>query len=277
SSVVINLNPGVWCTRNFSSSEKFVDVSMNEKTGISTVTMQRLPVNSLNLELLQELSNVFDSLEKDKCKGMILTSASPTVFSAGLDILEMYKPKPDRLKDFWSTLQDTWIKLFGSSYATVAAINGHSPAGGCLLALSCEYRIMVGPKYTIGLNETQLGIVAPKWFQYSMENVIPKRQAELALTMGRMFSTEEAYKVGLVDEVATDKNDALVKAEKFLSGMSKVPTMARTLAKLSSRQEALEWLKNNKEQDLKQFLGFVNLPAVQKGLDIYLESLKKKK
>jgi enoyl-CoA hydratase/carnithine racemase len=40
---------------------------------------------------------------------------------------------------------------------------GHSPAGGCLLALSCEYRVMVGPKYTVGLNETQLGIVAPKW------------------------------------------------------------------------------------------------------------------
>ena len=38
--------------------------------------MQRLPVNSLNLELLQELSNVFDSLEKDNCKGMILTSVS---------------------------------------------------------------------------------------------------------------------------------------------------------------------------------------------------------
>jgi enoyl-CoA hydratase/carnithine racemase len=42
-------------------------------------------------------------------------------------------------------------------------LQGHSPAGGCLLALSCEYRVMVGPKYTIGLNETQLGIVAPKW------------------------------------------------------------------------------------------------------------------
>jgi hypothetical protein len=42
-------------------------------------------------------------------------------------------------------------------------LQGHSPAGGCLLAVSCEYRVMVGPKYTIGLNETQLGIIAPKW------------------------------------------------------------------------------------------------------------------
>jgi 3,2-trans-enoyl-CoA isomerase len=49
------------------------------------------------------------------------------------------------------------------------------------------------------------------------------------------------------------------------------------LAKLSSRQEALQWLIANRQADLKQFIGFVNQPAVQKGLDLYLESLKKKK
>ncbi|GFG39316.1 hypothetical protein Cfor_02241 [Coptotermes formosanus] len=263
--------------RGFSSNEKLVDVTVNEETGISTVTMQRLPVNSLNLELLQELSTTFDTLEKENSRGMILTSAASTVFSAGLDILEMYKPKPDRVLAFWTALQDTWLKLFGSSYPTVAAINGHSPAGGCLLALSCEYRIMVGPKYTIGLNETQLGIVAPKWFQDSMRNVISNRQTELALTTGRLFTTDEALKVGLIDEVATDKADAVAKAEKFLVGMSKISAAARKLAKLSSRQEALQWLIANRQADLKGFVTFVNQPAVQKGLDLYLESLKKKK
>lgn len=263
--------------RCFSSSEKLVHVALNEETGISTVTLQRLPVNSLNLELLQELCTIFDALEKDKSRGMILTSASSTVFSAGLDILEMYKPKPDRATDFWTTLQDTWLKLFGSSYPTVAAINGHSPAGGCLLALSCEYRVMVGPKYTIGLNETQLGIVAPKWFQYSMRNVISSRQTELALSTGQLFTTDEALKIGLIDEVATDKADAIAKAEKFLLRMSKISATARKLAKLSCRQEPLEWLVANRQKDLEEFMGFVTLPAVQKGLDLYLESLKTKK
>ncbi|KAJ4432016.1 hypothetical protein ANN_20630 [Periplaneta americana] len=205
-----------------------------------------------------------------------LFQASPTVFSAGLDILEMYKPKPDRLKDFWASLQDMWLKLYGCSYPSVAAINGHSPAGGCLLALSCEYRVMVGPNYTIGLNETKLGIVAPKWFLYSMQNVLSTRETELALTMGRMFSTDEALKIGLIDEVASDKQDAVSKAEKFLIGMSKIPATARKLTKLVCREEALKWLTKNREQDLQQFLHFVNLEAVQKGLHLYLEALKKK-
>ncbi|KAG8236577.1 hypothetical protein J437_LFUL015763 [Ladona fulva] len=259
-----------------SASDKFVDVQLNDDTGVATVTMQRPPVNGLNLELLQQLSSALDKLEGSKCNGMILTSSSPTVFSAGLDITEMYKPKPDRVKAFWSTLQDTWLKLYGSSFPTAAAINGHSPAGGCLLALSCEYRVMVGPKFTIGLNETQLGIVAPKWFQDSMRGVIAPRQAEMALTLGRMFSTAEAKEIGLVDEVVADKAQAITKAEEFLDKFSSVPHAARKLTKLSFRREPLEWLQKNKEADLNMFLNFVNQPKVQMGLELYMASLKNK-
>jgi 3,2-trans-enoyl-CoA isomerase len=64
-----------------------------------------------------------------------------------------------------SILKDNMIKSYIILFAWLFCIvlQGHSPAGGCLLALCCEYRVMVGPKYTIGLNEAQLGIVAPKW------------------------------------------------------------------------------------------------------------------
>lgn len=76
--------------------------------------------------------------------------------------MEMYKPDVARAKQFWSTLQDVWLKLYGSSFPTAVAINGHSPAGGCLLSLCTEYRVMC-KNFTIGLNETRLGIVAPTW------------------------------------------------------------------------------------------------------------------
>lgn len=52
-----------------------------------------------------------------------MCKASPTVFSAGLDIMEMYKPNPDRLKNFWTALQDLWLTLYGATYPTAAAIN----------------------------------------------------------------------------------------------------------------------------------------------------------
>ena len=80
--------------------------------------------------------------------------------------MEIYKSKPERARQFWRTLQDVWLKLYGSNKIYIAAISGHSPAGGCLLAMSCDYRIMSKGPYKIGLNETLLGITAPFWFVF---------------------------------------------------------------------------------------------------------------
>ncbi|XP_073968738.1 enoyl-CoA delta isomerase 1, mitochondrial-like [Rhodnius prolixus] len=261
--------------RSFSAgSDALVDVKTDNK-GIATVTMNRPPVNSLNFHHLEALHQTFLSLERDRCRGMILTSSSPTVFSAGLDILEMYQPTIDKARQFWRMLQDTWIKLYSSPYPTVAVINGHSPAGGCLLALSCEYRVIV-PKVTIGLNETQLGIVAPQWFQDCLKNVIGVRKAEVALTSGHMFTSDEALNVGLVDEIVNDKEAGLVAAGKFLAVHSKIPVLARTSVKLGFRKDTLSRLVNGREVDTKLFIEFITHPKVQEGLGKYLESLKKK-
>lgn len=167
------------------------------------------------------------------------------------------------------------MQLYGSSFPTAAAINGHSPAGGCLLAMSCEYRVMA-PKFTIGLNETQLGIVAPTWFQATMKNTIPLRQAELALNQGKMFTTDEALKVGLVDELAADKADAIAKCEKFIESFRRIPREARMISKQSFRRAEMEALENNRDQDIQLFVYAVTMPKTQQSLEAYLQSLKKK-
>lgn len=133
---------------------------VEEKTeqGYAIFRLNKRPVNSLNLEFLTALNIQLDKFEQNKhINGVILTSNMPNIFSAGLDILEMYNPKPDRLRQFWLALQEFWIKLYGSNKIYIAAINGHSPAGGCLMAMSCDYRIMAKGVYKIGLNETLLG------------------------------------------------------------------------------------------------------------------------
>lgn len=258
-----------------SASNKLVITEVDDKTGYATVTLNRPPVNSLNLELLKAISETLDDLQNNKSRGMILTSSSKSVFSAGLDIMEMYKPKVDRMKEFWSTLQDVWFKLYGSPFPTAAAINGHSPAGGCLLSLCCEYRVMC-QNYTIGLNETRLGIVAPTWFMASMRNAISRRDAELALTLGTLFTTDEALKVGLVDEVATSKEDAIAKATAFLDKFKKISPQARSMTKQALRSKDIMELEDNRTQDIDLFVYAVTQPKVQKGLEMYLEALKAK-
>ena len=83
-----------------------------------------MPVNSLSLEFLTELNIQMDKFQEAKdIKGVILTSNAPNIFSAGLDIMEMYQPKPDRIRQFWSASQNFWLKLYGSNKIFIAAIN----------------------------------------------------------------------------------------------------------------------------------------------------------
>ena len=149
-------------------------VVTRDDQGVATFSMNKAPVNSLNMEFLQELSASLETTRQDST-GLVLTSSLSSVFCAGLEITEMHQPDPARLREFWRSLQSVWLQLYSYSLPTSAAITGHSPAGGCLLALCCDYRVMQGPKFTIGLNETLLGIVAPFWFKDSMLNAVGHR------------------------------------------------------------------------------------------------------
>ncbi|KAK2586487.1 hypothetical protein KPH14_010754 [Odynerus spinipes] len=262
--------------RNYASGKKFVEVTQDEKTGIHVVSMAKPPVNSLNLELLEDLKTSLEEAQKDKCKGIILSSSLPTIFSAGLDIMEMYKPDVNRFTTFWRTLQDTWMTLYGLEVPIAAAINGASPAGGCLLAISSEYRVLVDGKHTIGLNETQLGIVAPKWFIDPYIDTIGKRQAELALLRGTLFRPNEALHIGLVDELAVNKEEAIKKCQNYIYSYNKTPQLARKLTKLQLRMETISWLQQNREAELSKTLKFVTSPSVQNNLHTYIEALKQK-
>lgn len=178
-------------------------------SSIALVRINRSPVNSMSLELIRQLHDALATLEADQVRalrrrpprafsdggcrvglrsaqtvqGVVLASALPNVFCAGLDLQELLKSPTERLRAFWTALQDLWICLYGHSKPTMAAIEGDAYAGGCLLALSCDFRIMAssnakGKPLRMGLNETQIGIAPPFWFRDSLTNVVGVRHAE---------------------------------------------------------------------------------------------------
>lgn len=103
----------------------FLLILFDDLTGIDIVSMARAPVNSLNTELLSALKTSLLEAQNNRSKGVILTSSLPTIFSAGLDITEMYNTDKKRATDFWSTLQDTWLTLYSLNIPVAAAINVH--------------------------------------------------------------------------------------------------------------------------------------------------------
>lgn len=240
--------------------------------------MKNPPVNSLSLELLTELTISVEKLENDKSfRGLVLTSDCPGVFSAGLDLTEMCGRNPAHYAEYWKAMQELWLRLYLSNLVLVAAVNGASPAGGCLMALSCDYRVLAdNPKCVIGLNETQLGIVAPFWFKDTMVNTIGQRAAESALQLGTLFSPAEALQVGIVDQVvAADQvqSTALAVMARWLA----IPEHARQLTKNMMRRPTADRLLKQREADVQNFVSFVSRDSIQRSLQRYLEKLKQKR
>uniref|UniRef100_K3WTW0 Enoyl-CoA delta isomerase 1, mitochondrial n=1 Tax=Globisporangium ultimum (strain ATCC 200006 / CBS 805.95 / DAOM BR144) TaxID=431595 RepID=K3WTW0_GLOUD len=258
------------------AAEKEPLVLVEKVNNYAVVRMNRPPVNSLNTALIQELDNTIKALEQDKSvRGMILASSNQRVFSAGLDILEMYQPQPAKLAKFWTSLQDLFLRLYTTRLASVAAIEGHSPAGGCLLAMCCDYRIMTAGKPMIGLNETQLGIVAPTWFRDTFVNTIGHREAEKMLGLGLQVDATKGKAIGLIDE-AVPLEEVFPRSQAAIEKWLAIPDNARVKTKLLMRQETADRLRATREKDLEDFSDFAQTDKVQKSLEWYLNSLKKK-
>nr|XP_023416713.1 enoyl-CoA delta isomerase 1, mitochondrial isoform X2 [Cavia porcellus] len=278
---------GVWlgaeaAARGGNGARRFVSqrvlVESDVTAGIATIKFKNPPVNSLSLEFLTEFIICLEKLENDKTyRGLILTSDCPGIFSAGLDLREMCGKNLAHYAEYWRAIQETWLKLYLSNMVLVAAINGASPAGGCLMALSSDYRVLAdNPRYRIGLNETLLGIVAPFWFKDVLVNTIGHRAAEHALQLGLLFQPTEALQVGMVDQVVPEdqvQSTALSVMTEWLA----IPDHARQLTKSMMRKATADNLIKQREADIQNFVSFVSRDSIQKSLQVYLEKLKQKK
>ncbi|CAK8678957.1 unnamed protein product [Clavelina lepadiformis] len=264
------------CCKRLSSNQN-LEVEHELETGLATVTLAKAPVNSLDGEFLTSISNTFKKLENDSAvKGILVASKfHGGVYSAGLHIFDLFNRSDSHVSEFWRCVQEWYLDVFGCSKPVVAAINGQAPAGGCAMALVCDYRVMQEGKI-IGLNETQLGITAPFYLADLMTATVGARKSRLALQLGYLFSSQEALNAGLVDEVV-DLDSVIPRAREQLLMMSKVPQPAFHITKQLLRGETMKVLKATREQDIANFRSLIQMPFVQAVIGKYLESLKQKK
>lgn len=267
------------CVRGWRLSSSFTHLDVEHlDDGYSIMKMHNKPVNSFNLEFIHEVIEALDSVEQNpSSRGLVLTS-SLKVFSAGLDIKEMYNPEQDparreRLRIFWTAFQELNLRFHKSPLVTIAAINGAAPAGGCALSLNCDYRIMADGKFTIGLNETHLGLTAPYWLCKAFQSVVGQRQAEKHLSLGTLMSPKDALNIGLIDEVVASE-DLMPTVAKEMKKWLAIPEVGRSRTKALLRMDYIKDFDERRSDDLEMFTGVVNDPRLQKLLTKYLQALQ---
>ena len=246
---------------------------------IRCLRLARPPVNALDPALCRALISALESAYSDGVLGVVL-AGSPKIFSAGLDVPYLLSLGEDR-----RAVLESWQAFFGvarllaeSRIPVVAALTGHSPAGGCVLALCCDYRVMarsVDPArpFSIGLNETQVGLVVPEGIQRLMRRVVGDYRAERLLVAGDMVTAERALEIGLVDELA-ESDQVVPRALAWLQALLKLPHSPMLQTRAIARAAVVEALSPD-VIDLERFVQQWWEPETQTALNALVAKLKK--
>ncbi|MBE1162652.1 enoyl-CoA hydratase/isomerase family protein [Dyella acidiphila] len=205
---------------------------------ITEIQLARPPVNALNLELLRAIQNGIAEAVRDGARGIVFSGAQG-MFSAGVDVPELLTRDRAGVREFWREFFATCAALAHSPVPVVAAITGHSPAGGAVLSLFCDYRVMAQGPYRIGLNEVQVGLIAPDCIQLALRRVVGSYRAERLLVSGALIDAEQALACGFVDEL-TNVDEVTVRALHWLNETIALPSHAM----LATRQIARADLTN---------------------------------
>ena len=173
----------------------------NHADGIREIQLARPPVNALNPELMGQLLGALRTSAEDGTRAVVLSGA-PGLFSAGLDVPELLTLDQADMRNFWTDMFGVLEALARSPIPVVTAMTGHSPAGGTVIALFSDYRIMAAGDFKLGLNEVQVGLVVPQAIHAGLARLIGAYPAERHLVAGQMISADAALEIGLVDDVA---------------------------------------------------------------------------
>lgn len=246
---------------------------------IVEIRLARPPVNALDPALCDGLRTAVAEAIAQGAKGLIL-SGNPKVFSAGLDVPHLLSLGDDRpaLLAGWGAFFDAARALTGSPVPVVAAITGHAPAGGCVLALCCDYRVMAMSEdptrpFRIGLNETQVGLVAPAGVQHLMERTVGKHRAGVLLATGELVDAERALAIGLVDEVVAG-DQVVARSVAWLQALLKLPREPVLKTRAISRADLISAMSPENMQ-LDRFIDAWSEPDTQAGLKALVARLGK--
>jgi 3,2-trans-enoyl-CoA isomerase len=173
-----------------------VKLSFRENT--ATIELNRPKAHALNKQLVNDLREAMVHLTNSKnIEGAVLT-ADGKIFCAGLDVVELYGYNETEMDHFWAEFGRLLRDLIAFPKPLIAAINGHAPAGGCVLAMCCDYRFMAEGQGRIGLNEIPVGIVIPKPIVELARHVVGDTRASDMIFHGALLFPEQAGAFGLV-------------------------------------------------------------------------------
>jgi len=250
-------------------------LEIHDHDRVREIRLARPPANALDPGLVSALAEAVAAAPEAGAHALVL-SAGPGMYSGGLDVPALLALEREELAAFLDDFLELLRTIALSEVPIVAAISGHAPAGGAVLAIHCDYRVMATGDYRIGLNEARVGIPLPQALHSVLARVVGRRQAERLATRGLMIPAAEALAIGLVDELV--EPDALVpRAIEVARDFLAVPPVAMRRTRELARRDLAAIFENEQRSTWELFVDDWYSEETQATLRALVERLRQKR
>lgn len=254
------------------SNVKYIQLESQGEIAILRINRPEA-LNAMNIDVISELSQTIDKVGADESiKVIIITGAGEKSFCAGADISYMVDIDPITAEKYASSAQSVLNKIERIEKPVLGAINGYALGGGCELAMVCDIRI-ASSNAKLGQPEVTIGI-PPGWggTQRLMRLVGPAKAKELVFT-GKMIPAEEAFQLGLVNNVISLTPDDNLPPEVAADDKEKQKERSNQIAKLLNNKLMNECIAMGKQIAKNSFNAVkVSKMLVNRGMDADLET-----
>jgi len=227
-------------------------VTVQRDDDLAMVVLDRGKVNAIDEQVVEELDDALDGVEKAEGVRSVVLTASGKFFSFGFDIPAFMDHTPESFTRFLESFTELYTRVYMFPRPVVAALNGHAIAGGCMLALGCDRRIMAEGRGKISLNEITFGSSVFAGSVEMLRMAVGQRNAERILGTGALWLPEQALELGLVDQVVAPEKlrQAAVASAREIAGDTVVFQSMRELL----RGPIVEMMRRREAASIREFV-----------------------
>ncbi len=251
-------------------------IEVHEQGDVTELELDRPPVNALNPQLVEALDTRLSEAVAGGSRAVVITG-SEGMFSAGLDVPVLLRLSREEMDEFWGSFFSLLERIATCPVPVVASLTGHSPAGGAVLAIFCDYRVMSRGDYRIGLNESQVGLPVPELICHAMARLVGWGNANRLLVSGEMLSPEEAQRLCLVDALADDPSATRRQAVEWAAGVAALPATAVARTRHTVREGLTQLFQGMDDRTRATMLEVWFSEETQKAMHALVERLASKK
>ncbi len=250
-------------------SSYFEQILFEKKNGVATLTLNRPPLNILNIAMMREMNEALEELEGNVNTKLLVIAAQGKAFSAGVDIKDH---TPDKVEEMIEVFHGIFRRLLSLEIPTLAVVQGACFGGGCELASFCDF-IIASEEATFGQPEIKVGVFPPIAVVLFPYLVGQRKSLELLLT-GEVVDAREAERIGLVTRVVSPEELARA-TEELVAKLVGLSSVVLRLAKRAIYEAAdLPFGKAMEHVERLYLEGLMGTEDAKEGLQAFLEKRK---